>query len=120
MKHVMGNSIRCSECYWYQEKEYDDRGNHTGYCNHKFHQTHDFLGKKRNEPVERITAHKNDGGGCQRWEDAEDRLTGFEVMCGKPEPARTPIEQEHVENLLCKAREEQRDLKAWYESRRGR
>ena len=120
MKHVMGNSTRCSECYWYREKEVEDKGTHTGYCYHKFHKTHDCLGKKRSSPVERIKAHEHHGTDCRLWEDAEDRVTHFEVMCGKPEPSRTPIEQEHIKNLLRVAREEQRDLRAWYESRKGR
>lgn len=32
MKHTMGNSPRCKDCYWFKEKEYEAECSGDGWC----------------------------------------------------------------------------------------
>ena len=47
----------------------------------------------------------NHGSGCHDWDDAEDRLTHFEVMTRHPDPKRSPIEAELIRTILNPGKE---------------
>lgn len=47
-----------------------------------------------------IGAHVLANNECYSWEDAEARLTHYEVMTGKAESFRTESEREYIEDLL--------------------
>lgn len=97
MKHTLGNSPKCADCYWYREKQDGDNCRRDGWCVNQYNQTHDIAGKKRAEP------HNNPvswNGTCGQWEDAESRLTKYEVLTRQPEPWRTPIEQMQIKAVL--------------------
>ena len=97
MKHTMGNSPKCIECYWYRDKQDGDHCRSDGWCVNEYKRTHDIAGKKRSEPKDMAVAWNTS---CHQWEDAEDRLTAYEVQTRQPEPWRTPIEQMQIRALL--------------------
>ena len=98
MKHTLGNDPRCKDCYWYREKEADDKCLFEGWCTCKKELATGINGRKREHPPERKAVH--DHWCCQWWEDAEERLTHYEVMTRKPEPWRTPLEKEAIEKMM--------------------
>lgn len=98
MKHIMGNSPKCIECYWYREKQDGDHCKRDGWCVNEYNLMHDISGKKRAVPLEREAVRWNCI--CRQWEDAEDRLTAYEVQTRQPEPWRTPIEQMQIRAVL--------------------
>ncbi len=94
MKHKLGNTTHCIDCYHFREKDELHKTHYDGFCKLGCI----INGKKvsdREPPV-----YWNDGSGCRDWEDAEARLTHFEVMTRQPDPKRTPLEAEHIRKLL--------------------
>lgn len=98
MRHRLGNGPKCNECFYYTEKVDHDGCRYDGWCTNKHQLTHGINGRKRDKPLERYAVMWN--GCCKEWEDAEDRLTRYEVECHIPEEWRTPIEKEHIRRLL--------------------
>lgn len=98
MKHKLGNSPKCVECYWYREKQDGDGCSRDGWCVNEYNCAHDVSGKKRSEPLERESVRWNCI--CKQWEDAESRLTSYEVLTRQPEPWRTPIERAQIKEIL--------------------
>ena len=99
MKHKLGNSTHCIDCYFYRPKDEEHKTSFDGFCrlgtwiNGKLH-------SEREQPV-----RWNNGSGCRNWEDAEDRLTHYEVMTRNPDPKRSPIEAEIIRKLLNPGKE---------------
>ena len=104
MRHRLGNTPKCCECYWYREKEAHEKANQKdGWCTNKKQCACGINGHKRYHPPEREPKRWN--GCCSWWEDAELRLTHFEVSCRKPEEWRTAEEKRYIKELFEKARE---------------
>lgn len=98
MKHTLGNSPKCIDCYWYREKQDGDNCRHDGWCVNPKALAVGVNGRKRSHPPEKEAVMWNVA--CKRWEDADTRLTHYEVMTRQPEPWKTPIEQAHIRTLL--------------------
>ena len=98
MKHRMGNTPKCNECFWFREKQTKKECWLDGWCVNKEQCAEGINSRKRQHPFERIAVRWN--GHCRRWEDAECRLTAYEVLSRKPEPWRSRTEQEYVIGLL--------------------
>lgn len=98
MKHRLGNSPKCKDCYWYREREPGVKCSKDGWCINPKQLAIGVNGHKREHPPEREEVYWNCS--CRLWEDAEDRLTHFEVLTRQPETWKTPIEQEHVRQIL--------------------
>lgn len=107
MRHRLGNGPKCKECYWYREKEEHDGCREDGWCHNKHQLSVGINGRKREHPPDREPVMWN--GCCRDWEDAEDRLTRFEVLTGHPEEWRTPIEKELILQKLGKSKEGETD-----------
>lgn len=104
MRHRLGNTPKCCECYWYREKEAHEKTNQKdGWCTNKKQLACGINGRKREHPPEREPRLWN--GCCSWWEDAELRLTHFEVSCRKPEEWRTAEEKRYIRELFEKAKE---------------
>lgn len=117
MRHVMGNSPHCNECRWYKEKQEYDKCRHDGWCTNKKALSRGINGHKRDHPPEREPVMWN--GECSWWEDAEyPHINHFEASTHKPDPNRKGLEIMIIADAIAKAKEEQKDLSAWYESRR--
>lgn len=83
-KHRKGNSPRCSECEFYQERQEGEklRYPNTGWFTNK--KAQGINGRKPLKQLERI---QTDGSTCCRlWIDAESGYTQFEVLTGYKEP----------------------------------
>lgn len=94
MRHKMGWPTRCTECFHYTPKPIEEKGNHDGYCR---------LGLKiNNKKVSKAPAKVQAfyGQHCDDWEDAENRLTYFEVMTRTVGEWRTPMERIAFEKIL--------------------
>ena len=98
MRHRMGNTPHCIECYWYREKEAHDGCREDGWCTNTKHCAVGINGRKREHPPEREPVRWNHE--CRMWEDAECRLTHFEVCARTPEPWKSEEEQERVMAIL--------------------
>ena len=98
MRHRMGNSPKCIECYYYREKEDGDGCKRDGWCVNPYQCSHGINGRKLEHPQEKKTVLWNER--CHCWEDAEDRLTSYEVECRRPEPGRTEAEKIYITELL--------------------
>ena len=96
MKHIMGNSCKCNECYWYREPEPDEKCPEDGFCTNV--RAHGINGKRLKDPKAEMPVMW--GNNCSHWEDAETRFTMYEVLTLNAEPCRTPAEKEYIENLL--------------------
>ena len=105
MKHIMGNSPKCSECKYYREREIHDNIRYDGWCVEPYNNTYFYANKKKAEPTQKEGVLWNHS--CERWIDAEDGLTRYEVETGEPEPGRRECEQELVRSILARAREQQ-------------
>lgn len=92
MRHKIGNSPKCKDCYYYTEKTEHDNCRHDGWCSN-WHYDH---GRKVSDKPHAVMWHEC----CSWWEDAEDRLTHYEVVMRKPEPTRKPLEAEHIKEIL--------------------
>lgn len=110
MKHIMGNTPKCSECFWYREKEDYDKCRLDGWCTNKKQCAVGINGRKREHPPDREAVHWN--GQCKWWEDAEDRVTHFEVQTMHPEPWKSEEEQAKVEKLLNDAVKKQKGARS--------
>ena len=94
MKHKLGNSTKCIDCYFYRPKDDEHKTELDGFCK---------LGAIINgiKITDReMPVRWNNGSGCREWEDAEDRLTHYEVMTRQPDPKRKPLEAEYIRKLL--------------------
>ena len=98
MRHRLGNSPKCCECFFCREKEQNDGCRYDGWCTNKAQLRKGINGHIREHPPEREPRYWNSR--CSLWEDAEDRLTAFEVECRKPEEWRTEKEKEWIRELL--------------------
>ena len=95
MRHKMGNSPKCYECYFYQQKSAEDktcRGD--GWCANPYEISHGINGRKRERPLERVDTCWNDF--CDHWEDAECRATRFEVLTRKVGEWRKGLDRERI------------------------
>lgn len=84
MRHKMGNSPKCYECRFYQEKTEGEklRLSCDGWCTNK--KAQGINGHKPIKELDRIQVARNDC--CGLWVDAESGHTKFEVMTGYMEP----------------------------------
>jgi len=94
----MGNSPKCSECFWYREKQTEKECPLDGWCTNKKRLKIGINDHKREHPPEREAVRWNHE--CRWWEDAEDRLTHFEVCTRHPEEWRSKEEQAAIMKLL--------------------
>lgn len=91
MKHIMGNTPRCDECYFYTAKSEHEKDNWLdGWC----HMAKNWEQRER----EKMKTRAN--GRCCFWEDAEDRITYYEVETRSPEVWRSDIEKCIIEKML--------------------
>lgn len=84
MKNRKGNSPRCDECAFYQERQEGERLRYpnTGWCTNK--KAQGINGRKPLKQLERI---QTDGCiCCSLWVDAKSGYTHFEVLTGYKEP----------------------------------
>lgn len=98
MRHRLGNTPKCITCYSYREKEPNDGCLYDGWCTNKYYCSHGINGSKRSKPPEREAVMWM--WSCRRWEDAEARLTYFEVLTRTPEEWRSDGEKEYISQLL--------------------
>lgn len=98
MRHRLGNSPKCIECYSYREKKPNDGCLYDGWCVNKYNCSHGINGRKRERPLEREAVRWQ--WSCRRWEDADTRLTHFEVNTRTPEEWRSENEKAYVRSLL--------------------
>ena len=92
MRHIMGNTPHCDECYWYTAKSEHDKDNWLdGWCRQE-KEVKDWNQR------DRMKTRANDR--CRFWEDAEDRLTYYEVETRSPEAWRSDIEKCIIEKIL--------------------
>lgn len=84
MKHIMGNSVRCSECKFYIEIENVRTKRAIGYCVNKEHLRLGINGHVKNNPPEREQTERFHC--CKFWIDAESGHTRFEIETGYKEP----------------------------------
>ena len=94
MKHRLGNETKCRDYFFYSPKDPEEKGTHDGYCV----KGHIINGRLTNKSPAKTQEYY--GAGCYLWEDAEDRLTHFEVMTRNPDPKRTPAEAEYIKKKL--------------------
>lgn len=80
MKHKEGNLPKCSECFYYHEKEGNDCL-YDGWCTNPYQLSHGINGKLRETPKKRETVRWM--WCCRQWEDAEDRFDYYECVTGK-------------------------------------
>ena len=106
MRHRWGNWPKCYECYWYREKEEHDGCRHDGWCTNPTALRIGINGHRRENPPERAAVMWNEV--CSYWEDAEDRLTKYEAVCGVAEPWRKGLDKERVEEIIRAAKEERK------------
>ena len=101
MKHLLGNSPKCIDCFYYREVQ-DDGHYHDndGWCVNKYNCTYGINGKKYDNPKDRKAVKWMHS--CHQWEEVETRLTHYEVVCMKPEPWRSENEKEYIGQLLNK------------------
>lgn len=86
----------CKDCFWYEEKE-DKNKFLDGWCKNKYQRTHGINGRKLDKPRDVSVRWM---WCCSQWEDAEDRLTKYEVVTGKVEEWRKGLDRERVEEIL--------------------
>ena len=98
MIHILGNSTRCDECFYYRPKVAEEKGDFDGVCRKGSY----VNGRKTSDRPVIVRACW--GSGCCFWEDREDRLTHYEVTTRTPDPSRTPAEREFVMKKLYEAR----------------
>ena len=98
MRHTLGNSPKCNTCYFYREKEAGEQCRGDGWCTNKKQCAVGVNGRKRENPPEREAVMWQ--GCCRQWEDAEDRLTHYEVLTRQPEPWRSEIEKALIISIL--------------------
>lgn len=98
MKHIRGNGTRCSDCFWYREKEQGDKCRYDGWCVNPEHLRIGINGHLRIHIPERESRMKQ--WDCRMWEDAETRLTHYEVNTGEPEPWKSDVEKERIRGIL--------------------
>ena len=91
MKHTPGYTPRCDECYYYTEKNADDEYPKDGWCSKGL-----YINNKKRLDGWSVWRFWN----CERWEDADDRVTIYELLTGKAEPSRTGLERILVEEVL--------------------
>lgn len=92
----MGNTPRCDECYFYTAKSEHEKDNwFDGWCQQK-NNVKDCWHKREG----RVKTNANFR--CRYWEDAEDRLTYYEVEIRFPEAWRSDIEKCIIEKMLKK------------------
>lgn len=96
MKHKLGNSTHCVNCFHYRPKDESHQTFKDGFC------TIGHLINGRKISFEPQPVYWNNGTGCQDWEEVQTRLTHFEVMTLKPDPKRTEAERRYIEELLRK------------------
>lgn len=107
MRHRMGNSPKCCECRWYQERRPNDGCRYDGWCYCKKQLSSGVNGHKREHPPEREPVRWN--WDCRWWEDAEyPHINHFEAATRKPDPNRSPMEQMIIADAIAKAEEEQK------------
>lgn len=79
MKHIRGNSPRCDECFYYDIGHFKS-GDLMGICKNDYNCTHGVNGykldKRRDFYLTRSMLC------CSRWEDAEERISYFDVITG--------------------------------------
>lgn len=101
MRHKMGNSTRCSECYWYRAPRDGEKCKLDGYCTNI--KNRGINGKRPDNPKPEEPVLDVWGMGCTHWEDADTRLTHYEVMTRHAEPGRTAAEKEYIERIIEEA-----------------
>ena len=107
MRHRMGNSPKCCECRWYQERRPNDGCRYDGWCYCKKQLSSGINGHKREHPPERESVVWN--WDCKWWEDAEyPNINHYEATTHKPDPNRSPMEQMIIADAIAKAEEEQK------------
>lgn len=113
MRHRLGNSPKCKDCFFYQEKSPEDVNNqHDGWCPKGLR----INGKKVNDRAKVDWNHF-----CDDWEDAEERLTYYEVVTLKPGPWRTPIEALMIQEKFDQYKRERKEaFERWLNERRMR
>lgn len=92
MKHNLGNTPKCMDCYWYREG--GDSCRHDGWCVNPKALAVGTNGRKRACPPEKEAVKWM--WNCDKWEDAENHLTHYEVLTRQPEPWKAPNEQAQV------------------------
>lgn len=104
MKHIMGNSPKCSECFHFARPEPWEKCKGDGWCTNQKHLSIGINGKKREHPPEKEAKRWN--GKCSFWEDAEyPHINEYEAETGNPDPNRGELEQMIIRSVL----EEQRN-----------
>jgi hypothetical protein len=98
MRHTLGNTPKCNECYWYRDSEPNDGCRGDGWCTNKKQCSVGINGRKREHPPERESVLWNNS--CRHWEDAEDRFTRFEADTRCPEEWRSEDEKKWLRELL--------------------
>ena len=84
MKHVKGNSPKCSECKYYRERlEGEKLSRGDGWCVNQ--KAQGINGHRPLNPKNKVEVLAN-GTACRLWIDAEAGYTIFEVMTGYKEP----------------------------------
>ena len=119
MKHRLGNSPKCKECFFWRDHEPGEKvpNGLDGWCTNKHQCQTGVNGRKREHPPEREPCMWN--GNCKYWEDAENHLTRFEVDTLTPEEWRTDGEKEYINGIFQKYKDEsKRRMDEWVKTHR--
>ena len=118
MRHIMGNSPKCSECLHWREPKPWEKCKWDGWCVSQKHLSIGINGKKREHPPEKEAVMRN--GNCSWWEDAEyPHINKYEALTNKPDPNRRELDQMIIADAIAKALEEQKDLDAYYQRKKA-
>lgn len=93
MRHRLGNTPRCGDCYFFRAKEYEAECSTDGWCLNGMH-----VNGKKVKDVYPVSASWE----CSNWEDAEDRITHYEALTRQVDPSRKGFERLMYEELLRK------------------
>ena len=69
MKHIMGNSPKCSECKFYREREPGDNIRYDGWCVNYFNNNYLTKGVKLKEPTQKRGVLWNNS--CDQWKGCD-------------------------------------------------
>ena len=120
MRHRLGNGQpHCKDCFWYEENKQNGTKFLDGWCKNEYERTHGINGRKREPRDVAVRWMWN----CSQWEDAEDRLTKYEVMTGRVEDWRNGLDRDRVEEILRPYNERVEAVlgrpRSWKEARDG-
>ena len=102
MKHIMGNSPKCIDCFYWRNPKPHEKCQHDGWCINKKHLSVGINGKKREHPPEKEA--RKWMWSCHWWADADyPHINHYEAETWKPDPSRSELEQIVIADAIREA-----------------